>query len=130
MIFTESPVPLDQWPISDIAMKVSTRPITFDNKLSAGMSLLMSLGLIGGGLWGRQVNAYERNNWVETQGTVVETHTYRPRRGTDETYSPVIEFEANGDRAQYIGPEKTFRWSKGTEVTIRYDPKTTACVVT
>ena len=104
-------------------MKISDRPISFDDKLSAIISLIIGLGIMGGGLWARQLNAYERENWLEAKGVVVESITHRPRKGLDNTYSPVIEFEANGDRAQYVGAPKSYTWATGREVTIRYDPQ-------
>lgn len=104
-------------------MKIRSRPVSFDNKLSAIISLVIGAGIMGGGLWARQINAYEREHWGQAQGVVIDTLTYRPNKSLDETYAPVIEFEANGDRAQYEGPYKSYRWSEGKEVTIRYDPQ-------
>ena len=104
-------------------MRIVSRPISFDDKLSALINLMIGVVLIGTGLWVRQKDADERHHWVETQGVVIKSISRQLPKSTDTTYAPVIEFEANGDRAQYIGAEKSYQFSEGKTVIIRYDPE-------
>ncbi|RCJ21973.1 hypothetical protein A6770_04915 [Nostoc minutum NIES-26] len=109
---------------------------TFDQKLSAIIGLAIGLLFIGGGFWVRNIVAHERTTLNETRGTVVDSISRRERNSTNnqqtETYAPVIEFLANGERTRFTGNYESYRSSNGHMVVIRYDPKqpiTTARVV-
>ncbi|WP_392532255.1 DUF3592 domain-containing protein [Nostoc sp. C117] len=100
---------------------------TFDDKLSAIIGLSIGLLFIGGGFWVRNIVTYERTTLKETQGTVVDSVTRRERNSSNnqqtETYAPVIEFLANGERTRFTGNYESYRSSKGHIVVLRYDPK-------
>ncbi|MBH8576818.1 DUF3592 domain-containing protein [Nostocaceae cyanobacterium CENA369] len=109
---------------------------TFDEKLSAIIGLVIGLLFVGGGFWVRNVVAHERATLKETQGTVVDSISSRDRNSTNdrqkETYAPVIEFLAKGERTRFTGSYESYRSSNGNKVMVRYDPKqpaTTARVV-
>lgn len=98
---------------------------TFEDKLSAIIGLVIGLVLIGSGFVVQKQVAYEREALTETQGTVVDI-IRRERDSQDkqtETYAPVIEFVANGERTRFTGSYGSSRLINGKILTVRYDPK-------
>lgn len=100
---------------------------TFDEKLSASIGLSIGLLFIVGGFWVRNIVAHEGATLNETRGTVVDSISRRDRSNTNnqqkETYAPVIEFLANGERTRFAGNYESYRSSNGQMVVVRYDPK-------
>ncbi|MFN6486158.1 MULTISPECIES: DUF3592 domain-containing protein [unclassified Nostoc] len=114
---------------SAIAKPMNFKPhqITFDDKLSAGIGLVIGLLFIGGGFWVRNIIAREGATLNETRGTVIDSISRRESNSTNneqkETYAPVIEFLANGERTRFTGYYESYRSSNGQIVVVRYDPK-------
>lgn len=96
-------------------MALIPRPITLEDKLSAGISAFMGAIFIGIGFWVGQLSADERANWIETQGVVIDNVSRRLRTDEQTMYAPVIEFKANGRSTQLIGSYTTYRLSAGKE---------------
>lgn len=107
-------------------MNVKLRPVTFEDKLSGIIGLVIGLMFIGAGFWVNQQEARERVTLLETQGKVVDTVHRRERDTKDkqkDTYAPVIEFLVKGDPVRFTGNYESYRTSQGEIVTVRYDPK-------
>jgi hypothetical protein len=107
-------------------MNVKLRQITFEDKFSGTLGLVIGLVFIGTGFWVNNKFSHERATLTETQGRVVHTVHRRDRNSKDEqkdTYAPVIEFLAKGDPVRFTGHYDSSRASQGKIVTVRYDPK-------
>ncbi|OUL28264.1 hypothetical protein BV378_07515 [Nostoc sp. RF31YmG] len=116
-------------------MNVKLRQITFDDKFSGIVGVVIGLVGIGLGFYGNNRIKHERATLTETQGRVVDIVHRRERDSKDkhkDTYAPIIEFLAKGDPVRFTGWYDSNRASKGKIVAVRYDPKhpaTTARVV-
>ena len=101
------------------------------SKLSAVIGLLVSIGMIGGGVYWYNVNTAFVDTAVRTKGEVVdvkrieETRRRDGRTREEVTYYPVVEFD-DGD-----GQTHEFRssagsnppaYSEGDRVEVLYDP--------
>ncbi|WP_414752200.1 DUF3592 domain-containing protein [Anabaena sp. CCY 9910] len=116
-------------------MNLKFRQITFEDKFSGILGLVIGCVFIGGGFLVNNQITKERATLKQTQGTVVDSLRRRERDSKDkqkETYAPVVEFLAKGDRIRFTGDYRSYRSSNGKIVAVRYDPqrpKTTARVV-
>ncbi|HIK05018.1 MAG TPA: DUF3592 domain-containing protein [Trichormus sp. M33_DOE_039] len=107
-------------------MNVQLRQVTFEDKFSGILGLVIGLMFIGAGFWSNKQMADERATLTETQGRVVDTVYRRERDRNDkqkDTYAPVIEFLVKGDPVRFTGDYNSSRASEGKIVGVRYDPK-------
>jgi hypothetical protein len=107
-------------------MNVKRRHITFEDKFSGILGLVIGLVFIGAGFWANKQITYERATLTETQGKVVDTVHRSDRDRNDkqkDTYAPVIEFLFKGDPVRFTDDYDSSRTSKGKIVAVRYDPK-------
>ncbi|MBD2205796.1 DUF3592 domain-containing protein [Calothrix sp. FACHB-1219] len=107
-------------------MNIKIRQVTFEDKWSGTYLVLFGLLMIGGGFYVNHQITYERAHFIETQGTVVDNAHYRERDSKNQqkdTYAPIIEFSAKGDRVQFTGHRDSSKVIKGKIVVVRYDPK-------
>ncbi|MDZ8056425.1 MAG: DUF3592 domain-containing protein [Aulosira sp. ZfuVER01] len=107
-------------------MNVKLREITFEDKFSGILGVVIGVVFIGVGFWANNNFIHERATLTETQGTVVDTAHRRERDSKDkqkDTYAPIIEFLAKGDRVHFTGRYDSYRVSNGKIVAVRYDPK-------
>jgi len=95
-------------------MNLKFRQITFEDTFSGILGLVIGFVFIGGGfLVGNQVTQ-ERATLTQTQGKVVDSLRRRERDSKDkqkETYAPVVEFSAKGDRIRFTGDYRSYRSS-------------------
>lgn len=101
--------------------------VPLDEKLGGLFGLVLGLGLyLGGGHWVQQRIAYERANFRETQGMIVDNAKWRSRDSDNKeriTYAPVVEFQANGQTLQFQGLSQSYPSSTQKSVIVRYDPQ-------
>lgn len=93
-----------------------------DRLISNGVALLAGVVLVGAGLWLRSNDAREQATQVEVRGAVVDSVKRRDVDRKQDTFAPVIEYEAAGQKLRVTGAYETFRQSEGNPVVVRFDP--------
>lgn len=107
-------------------MNVKLRQVTFEDKFSGILGVMIGVVFIGTGFWVNNKFTHEQATLTQTQGRVVDTVHRRERDSKNkekDTYAPIIEFVVQGDPVRFTGRYESYRASNGKIVAVRYDPK-------
>lgn len=95
-------------------MNIKLRQITFEDKFSGILGVVIGVVFIGIGFWANNQFTHERATLTLTQGRVVDTVYRRERDNRDnkdkqkDTYAPIIEFLAKGDPVRFTGQYNSY----------------------